>query len=205
MTRRPHVIIHTDGACTGNPGPGGWGAVLGRRPREGVSGGEAQTTNNRMELMAAIEALEALKRPCKVDLHTDSKYVKNGITTWIHGWKRNGWRTAAKKPVKNADLWQGLDAALARHEVEWHWVKGHAGHPENERADELARGASPDARSVQAPLEEEKGRPPRFGRPLRLIQSISSRALCRRPSRPPCRAASSTLSVLTTPSSTSME
>lgn len=134
------VEIFTDGACSGNPGPGGWGAILrwGDQVKE-LSGGEPVTTNNRMELMAAISALEALKRPSQVDLHTDSQYVKNGILTWIHGWKRNGWKTADRKPVKNADLWQRLDDLRALHEVTWHWVKGHAGHPENERADELAR------------------------------------------------------------------
>ncbi len=134
------VVIYTDGACSGNPGPGGWGAILifGDARKE-LSGGEAETTNNRMELSAACEALEALKRPCDVELYTDSAYVKNGITTWISGWKRNGWRTADKKPVKNVELWQRLDDARARHEISWRWVKGHAGHPENERADELAR------------------------------------------------------------------
>ena len=134
------VVVYTDGACSGNPGPGGWGAILmsGAKRKE-LNGGEAVTTNNRMELMAAIAALEALKRPCKVELHTDSKYLQDGISKWIHGWKRNGWKTADKKPVKNAELWQRLDAARLRHEVKWHWVKGHAGHDENERADELAR------------------------------------------------------------------
>ncbi|MBC2858236.1 ribonuclease HI [Stappia sp. 28M-7] len=134
------VTIHTDGACSGNPGPGGWGAILrfGEHERE-LCGGEAQTTNNRMELTAAIEALNALKRSCKVDLHTDSTYVRDGITKWLYNWKRNAWRTADKKPVKNAELWQALDAARGRHDVTWHWVKGHAGHDENERADELAR------------------------------------------------------------------
>lgn len=134
------VAIWTDGACSGNPGPGGWAAILalGDRRRE-LSGGEPDTTNNRMELMAAIMALEALKRPCAVDLHTDSQYVKNGLTGWIHGWKRNGWKTADRKPVKNAELWMRLDEAAARHDIRWHWVKGHAGDPENERADELAR------------------------------------------------------------------
>ena len=133
------VEIFTDGACKGNPGPGGWGAVLrsGEREKE-VCGSEARTTNNRMELMAAIGALEALKRPCRVTLTTDSTYVRDGITKWIHGWKRNGWRTAAKKPVKNAELWQRLEEAARRHEIDWQWVKGHAGHPENERADEIA-------------------------------------------------------------------
>lgn len=134
------IEIFTDGACSGNPGPGGWGALLRYKGREKeLSGGEAATTNNRMELLAAIMALEALKRPSLVDLHTDSTYLRDGITKWIHGWKRNGWKTAAKKPVKNVDLWQRLEQALAPHEVRWHWVKGHAGHPENERADELAR------------------------------------------------------------------
>ena len=135
-----HVIIHTDGACRGNPGPGGWGAVLqtGGGHEKELWGGEALTTNNRMELMAAIQALEALTRPCRVDLHTDSKYVMQGITEWIRGWKARGWKTADKKPVKNDDLWRRLDAARARHEVKWHWVKGHAGHELNERADRLA-------------------------------------------------------------------
>lgn len=134
------VVIYTDGACSGNPGPGGWGAVLSFNGavRE-LSGGEAATTNNRMELVAAIKALTALKEPCVVDLYTDSSYVKDGIGGWIKGWKRNGWKTAAKKPVKNAELWQALDAACGSHSVTWYWVKGHAGHPGNERADELAR------------------------------------------------------------------
>lgn len=134
------VTIHTDGACSGNPGPGGWGAILrfGAHERE-LCGGEAQTTNNRMELTAAIEALNALKRSCKVELHTDSTYVRDGITKWLYNWKRNAWRTADKKPVKNAELWQALDAARTRHDVTWHWVRGHAGHDDNERADELAR------------------------------------------------------------------
>jgi ribonuclease HI len=137
---RGRVVIHTDGACSGNPGPGGWGAILewGGRRRE-IKGGEAHTTNNRMELMAAISALEALKRPCDVDLHTDSQYLRQGITSWIHGWKRNGWKTADRKPVKNVDLWQRLETAIARHTVHWHWVRGHSGHDLNERADELAR------------------------------------------------------------------
>lgn len=135
-----HVDIFTDGACSGNPGPGGWGAILrhGDKERE-LSGGEANTTNNRMELMAAIMALEALKSPCEVDLYTDSSYVKEGLSNWIHGWKKRGWKTADKKPVKNVELWQLLDAARDRHKVTLHWVKGHAGHAENERADELAR------------------------------------------------------------------
>jgi ribonuclease HI len=139
-TDAKRVVIYTDGACSGNPGPGGWGAILiyGDQRKE-LNGGEAETTNNRMELLAAISALDALKRPMPVDLWVDSQYVKDGITKWVHGWKRNGWRTAAKEPVKNVDLWQRLDAATARHDITWHWVKGHAGHPENERADELAR------------------------------------------------------------------
>ena len=134
------VAIWTDGACSGNPGPGGWGAILtfGDAEKE-LSGGEAQTTNNRMELTAAIMALEALTRPCAVDLHTDSQYVRGGVTSWMNGWKRNGWRTADKKPVKNEELWKRLDEAAARHDVQWHWVKGHAGDAMNERADELAR------------------------------------------------------------------
>ena len=134
-----HVAIATDGACKGNPGPGGWAALLQFGDRElELSGGEALTTNNRMEMMAAIRGLEALKRPCQVTLSTDSKYVLDGITKWIHGWQRNGWRTADRKPVKNADLWQLLVAATAPHKIQWKWVKGHAGHAENERVDELA-------------------------------------------------------------------
>jgi ribonuclease HI len=133
------VEIFTDGACRGNPGPGGWGALL-RYAGEvkELYGGEAETTNNRMELMAAIQALESLKRKCKVQLTTDSEYVKNGITQWIQSWKKRGWKTANKKPVKNMDLWQRLDKAVSEHDVDWHWVRGHTGHPENERADELA-------------------------------------------------------------------
>lgn len=138
--RRPEVTIYTDGACSGNPGPGGWGVILiSGEHRKEMCGGEEETTNNRMELTAAIEALDALKRPSRVTLYTDSTYVRDGITKWIGGWRRNGWRTAARKPVKNAELWQRLDAAGQRHEIDWRWVKGHAGHPENERADELAR------------------------------------------------------------------
>ncbi|AJY46071.1 ribonuclease HI [Martelella endophytica] len=134
------VEIFTDGACSGNPGPGGWGAVLryGDKERE-LSGGEAMTTNNRMELMAAIESLKALKEPCTVELYTDSVYLKDGIGKWIFGWKKNGWKTADKKPVKNVELWQALETERNRHKVTLHWVKGHAGHDENERADELAR------------------------------------------------------------------
>jgi ribonuclease HI len=133
------VEIYTDGACSGNPGPGGWGAFLiyGKHEKE-MCGGEAETTNNRMELTAAIEALSALSRPCKINLHTDSTYVKDGITKWINGWKAKGWKTAAKKPVKNADLWQLLDDAVTRHDITWKWVKGHAGNPGNEKADALA-------------------------------------------------------------------
>ena len=141
------ILAHTDGACSGNPGPGGWGVVLEAvrggevvRTRE-LSGAEPHTTNNRMELMAAIAALEALVRPTGITIVTDSTYLRDGITGWIHGWKRNGWKTAAKKPVKNADLWQRLDAAAARHRVRWDWIRGHAGHPQNERADALARAA----------------------------------------------------------------
>ncbi len=141
MSSAPDIVdIYTDGACSGNPGPGGWGALfVHRRTEKEVCGGEPATTNNRMELRAAIEAISALKRPSRVRLHTDSVYVRDGITQWIHGWKRNGWRTAQRKPVKNVDLWEALDAALQPHDIEWRWVKGHAGHPENERADQLAR------------------------------------------------------------------
>ena len=141
----PKVVIHTDGACSGNPGPGGWGAVLhyGDKEKE-LRGGDLQTTNNRMELMAAIQALEALNKPCKVELHTDSTYVMKGISEWIHNWKRRGWKTADNKPVKNDDLWKRLDAARLRHDVDWRWVKGHAGHEFNERADVLARQGMDD-------------------------------------------------------------
>ena len=144
------VIVHTDGACSGNPGPGGWGAILqwNGHTRE-LKGGEPHTTNNRMELMAAIRALEALKRSCEVEIHTDSQYLRDGITKWIHGWKRNGWRTADKKLVKNAELWQRLDAALTSHHVTWHLVRGHSGHDLNERADELARAAIADIRNAR--------------------------------------------------------
>jgi len=143
------VDVFTDGACSGNPGPGGWGAILryGAVEKE-LYGGEPATTNNRMELMAAIQALEALKRPMKVRLYTDSEYVKNGITQWIHGWKARGWKTADKKPVKNEDLWKRLDEAKRRHDIEFHWVRGHAGHPENERADALARQGVADVRQA---------------------------------------------------------
>lgn len=153
----PELFAYTDGACSGNPGPGGWGALLIAREGEAVvrsrelNGGEAETTNNRMELLAAISALEALARPSAITIVTDSAYVKNGVTTWIHGWKRNGWRTADRKPVKNVDLWQRLDEAQRRHRVTWEWIKGHAGHPENERADELARAG-------MAPFKPKKAR-----------------------------------------------
>ncbi|MGA1235004.1 MAG: ribonuclease HI [Rhodobacteraceae bacterium] len=154
----PDLYAYTDGACSGNPGPGGWGVLL--RASEGgqvlkereLCGGEADTTNNRMELLAAIQALETLGRASTITIVTDSAYVKNGVTSWIHGWKRNGWRTADKKPVKNAELWQRLDSAAARHTVTWKWVKGHAGHPENERADALARAG-------MAPFKPQKATP----------------------------------------------
>ena len=140
------VIIHTDGACSGNPGPGGWGAILDYNgTRKEIFGGEPQSTNNRMELKAAIEALNVLKRACDVEMHVDSQYVKDGITKWIHGWK-----TANKKPVKNVELWQALDEAIQRHEISWHWVKGHDGHPENERADALARQGIADMKKPAA-------------------------------------------------------
>jgi ribonuclease HI len=140
------VEIYSDGACRGNPGPGGWGVLLRANGAEKeLYGGEADTTNNRMELMAVIRALEALKRRCRVKLYTDSLYVMKGITLWIHSWKKKGWRTADKKPVKNEDLWRRLDELAAKHDIEWHWVKGHAGHPENERADELANKGIPVA------------------------------------------------------------
>ena len=143
----PGVVIYTDGACSGNPGPGGWGAVLMAKGKEReLWGGEPATTNNRMELMAAIQALEALSRPCKVELHTDSQYVRTGISEWISGWKARGWRTAAKAPVKNEDLWRRLDEARLRHEVDWRWVKGHAGNELNERADALARKGLTESR-----------------------------------------------------------
>jgi ribonuclease HI len=147
VTELPFIEIVTDGACRGNPGPGGWAALLRTVEKEReLSGGEPLTTNNRMELTAAIRALQALKRPCSVQLHTDSQYVRDGITRWIHGWRNNGWRTSDKKPVKNAELWQELVAAAAPHRVEWHWVKGHSGHPENDRVDALACAAADDQR-----------------------------------------------------------
>ena len=143
MSELPQVHMATDGACKGNPGPGGWGVVIrsGEREKE-MSGGEPLTTNNRMELMAAIQGLKALNRPCRVVLSTDSRYVMDGLTKWLAGWQRNGWKTAARQPVKNADLWQDLVAAAAPHRIRWEWVKGHAGHPENERADKLASDAA---------------------------------------------------------------
>jgi ribonuclease HI len=158
MTASKPVVIYTDGACSGNPGPGGWGAILtwGDKCKE-ISGGEATTTNNRMELMAAISALETLTRPSRVELHTDSVYLKDGITRWIHGWKKNGWRTADKKPVKNAELWQRLDEAQRVHDIDWRWVKGHAGHAENERADELARLALAEFKPSRRERAEPQG------------------------------------------------
>lgn len=144
MTERPHVIIYTDGACRGNPGPGGWGALLcyGRHERE-LCGSDPDTTNNRMELLAAVEALKTLKRPCQVDFYTDSEYLRRGITEWLAGWKARGWRTSGKKAVKNQDLWRSLDEATQPHQIEWHWVRGHAGQRENERVDQLARQSIP--------------------------------------------------------------
>lgn len=163
-----HVEAYTDGACSGNPGPGGWGAILRHNGKtKELNGGEADTTNNRMELMAAISALNALKEPCEVDLYTDSNYVKDGIGGWIEGWKRNGWKTAAKQPVKNAELWQKLDEARKRHKVTWHWVKGHAGHPENERADELAREG-------MAPFKGKSATRARFAKPVDPIKAAAS-------------------------------
>jgi len=149
MLEPSRVEIFTDGACRGNPGPGGWAALLrmGKRERE-LAGGEALTTNNRMELVAAIRALQALKRPCRVELHTDSVYVRDGITKWIHGWQRNGWRTSDRKPVKNEELWRELLEAVATHQVRWHWVKGHSGHPENDRVDALACAEADKHRSA---------------------------------------------------------
>ncbi|MFC3204297.1 ribonuclease HI [Alteromonas oceani] len=146
------VHIYTDGSCLGNPGPGGYGAILiyGKHRKE-ISEGFTLTTNNRMELLATIEALKLLTKPCQVELTTDSQYVKNGINQWIHNWRRNGWRTKDKKPVKNADLWQALDEVIQQHEVNWHWVKGHSGHPENERCDDLARNAA------ESPTKEDTG------------------------------------------------
>ncbi|WP_102108426.1 ribonuclease HI [Oceaniglobus roseus] len=152
----PEIIAYTDGACSGNPGPGGWGALLIAKDGDTVlkqrelKGGEPETTNNRMELLGAINALESLSRPSRITIVTDSAYVKNGVTSWIHGWKRNGWRTSQKKPVKNEDLWKRIDAAQSRHDVTWEWIKGHAGHPENERADELARAG-------MAPFKPRRG------------------------------------------------
>jgi ribonuclease HI len=153
MAGDERVIIHTDGACSGNPGPGGWGAILQYNSTvKELKGGAQLTTNNQMELTAAIEALNALKRPVKVELHTDSMYLKDGLTKWIHGWKKNGWRTSDRKPVKNMELWQALDTAVQRHTIEWRWVKGHNGDPMNERADELANEG-------MAPFKPKRGRP----------------------------------------------
>jgi ribonuclease HI len=152
MASTDAVEIFTDGACRGNPGPGGWGAILRYHGVEReLSGTDPATTNNRMEMMAAIAALEALKRPCRIDLYTDSRYLCDGATLWLPGWKARGWRTADKKPVKNIDLWRRLEDAIAPHRIDWHWVKGHAGHPENERADALARGQIAAARAVDEP------------------------------------------------------
>ncbi len=162
------VVIYSDGACSGNPGPGGWGALLiyGNHRKE-LKGGEALTTNNRMELRAATEALDALTRPCTIEVHTNSQYVRNGIMQWIHRWKANGWRTAGKDPVKNEDLWRRLDEASQRHQITWHWVKGHAGHEENERADALAReGMKPFLKKktkASAPIGDESGEEPAGG------------------------------------------
>ena len=156
MTKNP-VIIHSDGACSGNPGPGGWGVVMDwNGTRKELYGGEQLTTNNRMELVAATEGLKALKRGCKVEMHVDSVYVKDGIGKWIHGWKKNGWKTADKKPVKNVELWQALDEAIQRHDISWHWVKGHVGQPENERADELARLGMEPYKSKRAPTAPDQ-------------------------------------------------
>ena len=141
---KDHIDIYTDGACSGNPGPGGWGAILRWRDRElEIHGGERHTTNNRMEMQAVIEALDKIRQPRPIHIHTDSKYVMQGVTAWMPNWKRKQWRTAANKPVKNVDLWQQLDQALSSHEVHWHWIKGHSGHADNERADQLARSAIP--------------------------------------------------------------
>jgi ribonuclease HI len=159
----PYLFAYTDGACSGNPGPGGWGVVLEARDGDRLvrarelSGGEALTTNNRMELMAAIAALEALERPAAITVVTDSIYLRDGITGWIHGWKRNGWKTSAKKPVKNDDLWQRLDAAQSRHRVTWEWVKGHAGHAQNERADALSRA---EIKALKEAVKAESGGEP---------------------------------------------
>ncbi len=153
-TQRPKVVIHTDGGCQGNPGIGGWGAVLeSKGKRKEISGGDPATTNNRMELRAAIEALGVLTQPCEVVLHTDSEYLRNGITKWISGWKKNGWRTAAKQPVKNVDLWRALDEAAARHTIHWQWVKGHAGVDGNEHCDQLAGAAMKRVRQMFTPAQ----------------------------------------------------
>jgi ribonuclease HI len=157
---KPHVIVYTDGGCSPNPGPGGWGAILSfGQHRKELKGGEAHSTNNRMELMAAISALEALKRPCRVDIYTDSQYLRDGVTLWMERWKQNGWRTSDKKPVKNIDLWQRLDTALAEHVLNWHWVRGHAGNAMNERADVLVGEAiAAIRRGADAALASKKDR-----------------------------------------------
>jgi len=181
-----NVEVFTDGACSGNPGPGGWGAILRfNGTTKELSGGEAVTTNNRMELMAAINALSALTEPCQVDLYTDSNYVRDGISSWIHGWKRNGWRTADKKPVKNAELWQQLDEAARRHKIVWHWVKGHAGHVENERADELARlGMAPFKPRRAAPdFVTPAPKAPAAKRPAKRAEAADDRPGVKRPRR----------------------
>jgi ribonuclease HI len=159
VSERSAVTIFTDGACKGNPGPGGWGALLvfGDRELE-LFGGEAPTTNNRMEMMAVIRALESLRRACAVDLYTDSQYVKNGIQTWIHGWKKNGWKTSDRKPVKNEDLWRELDILATRHHIRWHWVKGHADNPGNLRADALANRGVTEESALISPSEPKKNR-----------------------------------------------
>jgi len=171
--RMKKVVIHSDGGCHGNPGPGGWAATLcyGRHQRE-ISGGEAATTNNRMELLAAIEALNALKEPCEIDFHTDSKYVQNGVTAWMKTWKLRGWRTQSKRPVKNVDLWRALDAATARHKVTWHWVKGHAGHAGNERCDLLANEAIAKIKTTHSP-EQLKAALTRFSETQSPASSIT--------------------------------
>ena len=179
------VVVYTDGACRGNPGPGGWGAVLRFNGSERrLHGGEAPTTNNRMELMAAIQALETLKEPCRVTLHTDSKYVLQGLTEWLPQWRRRNWKTADKKPVKNGELWQALDEANRRHKVKWHWVKGHAGHVENERADELAReGMAPFKKGGRAPAAAPA---PKKVDPIRAAMTDATRPAARdaKPAKP---------------------
>ena len=192
MAERAEVEIFTDGACRGNPGPGGWAAILRYREVEKeLSGYEPATTNNRMEMMAAIAGLEALKRPCRVRLYSDSQYLRDGITKWIHGWKRRDWRTADKQPVKNVDLWQRLDAAAARHVVDWQWVRGHSGHPENERADAIAR-ARIDEAEREAVVRDR-------------LRAKALRSIASAPDASTWPGCCSTLSDLTTPLSTSIE